>query len=91
MLMLPLGYPWHSSKNASPFGPAVWSVIANIYVCTNFYIYMCEELYYIEERRHVVFSHEIQFLHFFLLIKIFYAENLYWLGKIGNFYKEIFF
>ena len=30
-----------SLKNVSPFGPAVWPVIANIY--TNIYSYMSEE------------------------------------------------
>ena len=39
--MLPLGHPWVPSTNFRPFGPAVWSDIANRQ------IYMSEENYYI--------------------------------------------
>ena len=35
--MLPPGYPRVPSKNVSPFGPAVWPVIGNIYTNVLFY------------------------------------------------------
>ena len=35
-----------SLKNVSPFGPAIWPFIANIYA--NIYSYMSEEFDYIE-------------------------------------------
>ena len=42
-------YPWVSSKKFSQFGPAVWPTIANIYTNTKEYIYMSDEVYYIEK------------------------------------------
>ena len=35
--MLPQGYPWASSKEISPFGPAVWQALGNIYSNVMFY------------------------------------------------------
>ena len=35
--MLPPVYPWIPSKNVSPFGPAVWPALGNIYTNVLFY------------------------------------------------------
>ena len=40
--MLPPGYPWVPSKNISPFCPAVWRAIGNIF--TNFLFYNIDVL-----------------------------------------------
>ena len=38
-ILLP-GHPWVPSTNFSPFGPAVWPAIANIFIQTHIYIYI---------------------------------------------------
>ena len=42
--MLPPGYPRIPSKNVSPFGPAIWPAIGNIY--TNVLFYFIDNVYF---------------------------------------------
>ena len=44
--MIPPGSPWVPLTNVSPFGPAVWPAIANIYITNKYTHILCRKLYY---------------------------------------------